>query len=170
MQPDDQGVDRSDYTVVPRTLVFLTREHSDGNQEILLLKGAPNKRLWADQYNGIGGHMEAGETPAASARRELEEETGLRVAALDLSGIVHIALPKPPGIVLFVFVGSAPQGELMASEEGTPIWVERERLATLPLVEDLPELLPRVLAAHDAKEIVYATYYISADGLKTEFN
>ena len=40
--------------LIPRVLIFLTRGES-----ILLLKGATTKRLWADKYNGIGGHADA---------------------------------------------------------------------------------------------------------------
>ena len=58
MGKSDQGVRASKerYTVIPRVLVFFL----DGG-DVLLLKGAPTKRIWANRYNGVGGHVEAGE-------------------------------------------------------------------------------------------------------------
>ena len=162
MRPEDQIGDRDRYRVVPRTLVFLTR----GNQ-VLLLKGAQDKRLWSGKYNGIGGHLEPHESPYASAMRELREETGLYVDNLTLRAIVHVTLPRAPGVMLFVFVGEAPQGEIIASEEGTPEWVDREALATLPLVEDLPVLLPRVLSA---ETVTFAHYTFRDEKLHIEFD
>lgn len=170
MRPEDQDSGPNRYTVVPRTLVFLTRRGPSDREQVLLIKGAPTKRLWAGKYNGIGGHLESGETPLASARRELREETGLQVADLELRGIVHITLPQPPGIVLFVFVGGTSGGEVSASDEGLPVWVDRERIKSLPLVEDLPELLPRLLTAQAANRIVYADYHVTDDGLQMQFS
>ncbi len=128
------------YTVIPRTLIFLQR-----GQEVLLLRGAETKRLWAGRYNGVGGHIEAGESPLESARRELREETGLE-ADLTLRAIIHVTFPHPPGVMLFVFVGEAPPDALPhPSTEGVAEWIAPEQWAQLPLVEDLPQLLPRIL-------------------------
>jgi len=83
MPSSDQGVTRDRYTLIPRTLIFLTR-----GERVLLLKGAPHKRLWADRYNGLGGHIERGEDVLTSARRELAEETGLQCPGLWLCGVI----------------------------------------------------------------------------------
>ena len=72
MPATDQGLNQDRYMLIPRTLIFLTR-----GDNILLIKGAVNKRLWANLYNGIGGHIESGEDILSAARRELTEETSL---------------------------------------------------------------------------------------------
>lgn len=160
MQPDDLHAGLR-YTVIPRVLVFLTRA-----DEILLLHGAPDKKLWAGKYNGLGGHIEPGESPYRAAAREVQEESGLRVETLTLRAVVHVTLPQPPGVIFFVFVGEAPAGDLRPSAEGTPVWVARSALDTLPLVEDLPQLLPRVLAPGP---VVFAHYAFTAAGLRITF-
>jgi 8-oxo-dGTP diphosphatase len=162
MRPEEQRDDRAPYTVIPRTLIFLRREDT-----LLLLKGAPHKRLWAGKYNGLGGHIEPGEAPRQAALREVEEESGLRVEELHLRALVHVTLPRPPGVLLFVFVGISPAGEIRASEEGEPEWIPRGALEDYPLVEDLPELLPRVL---QPGPLLFGTYRFTPAGLEIDFD
>jgi 8-oxo-dGTP diphosphatase len=50
--------------IIPRVAVFLRR-----NDSYLLLKGAPTKRLWANKYNGLGGHIERGEDVLSAAKQ-----------------------------------------------------------------------------------------------------
>jgi len=56
MPKSEQGVTFDRYAIIPRTLIFITREGPSG-LEVLLIKGAPTKRLWANRYNGVGGHV-----------------------------------------------------------------------------------------------------------------
>ena len=131
------------YQAVPRTLCFITH----GN-DLLLLRGAPDKRIWPNQYNGVGGHVEPDEDVYSAARREIREETGLEVRDLRLRGIINIPVDAQSntGILLFVFTAAAAARAVRPSDEGTPEWVPRERLMKLNLVADLPTLLPRLLA------------------------
>jgi 8-oxo-dGTP diphosphatase len=140
MPRKDQGVLHGRYQVIPRTLIFLFRQN-----QVLLIKGSPTKRLWANRYNGIGGHVERGEDILSAARRELFEETGLSPAALSLCGTVMIDVGESAGIALYVFRGDYGCGEIVSSEEGNLEWVELGRVYDLPLVEDLPVLLRMVL-------------------------
>nr|WP_290670488.1 8-oxo-dGTP diphosphatase [Ardenticatena sp.] len=136
------------YTLVPRTLIFLQREN-----DILLLRGAAHK-WFAGRYNGVGGHVEPGETILEAAIREVREETGASPTTLRLRGIVHIT--GTPGVLLFVFTGTI-EGDLHATtDEGTLEWIPRTTLHTVPLVADLHWLLPRIL--DEQREIVYATF------------
>ena len=101
----DQKITPDRYQLVPRVLIFITR-----GEEVLLLKGAPTKRLWANLYNGIGGHVERGEHFLAAAHRELLEETGLpadRLAppGLWLCGLLSVDTGGPTGVGVAIFRG-----------------------------------------------------------------
>jgi len=138
MPVSDQGVSRDRYMLIPRTLIFLRRGDC-----VLLIKGAPHKRLWANKYNGVGGHVERGEDVLSAARRELREETGL-TADLWLCGTVLVETGENPGIGIFVFTGECPQGKPNPSSEGTLEWIPFANVSNLPGVEDLPVLLGRI--------------------------
>jgi 8-oxo-dGTP diphosphatase len=140
MPKSDQGVTTDRYQMIPRSLIFITR-----GDKILLLKGSPNKRIWANRYNGIGGHIERSETILMGAKRELLEETGLVLENLWLCGTVAVDAGEI-GILLFVFRGECPDdARISSSHEGSLEWANIQSVNNLPLVEDLPFLLPRVM-------------------------
>jgi 8-oxo-dGTP diphosphatase len=137
MPQPDQGATKDRYTVIPRTAIFLRRGES-----YLLLKGAPTKRLWANKYNGLGGHVERGEDVLTSAKRELLEETGL-TADLWLCGTLIVDAGEM-GIALYIFSGECDEGEPKPSKEGLAEWIRYDAISGLPVVEDLPVLLEKI--------------------------
>ncbi len=169
MNAGEQGTretGKTRYQAVPRTLIFVTSfSHETGDEEVLLLKGAPTKRLWANKYNGVGGHVEAGESVVAGAQRELAEETGLTGVALTLRGVINIntgvdQFGPRPGVLVFVFVGTTTERALLPGKEGSLQWIPVDALPAYPLVDDLYELLPLVLDGR----FVYGHYQPRADG------
>jgi 8-oxo-dGTP diphosphatase len=159
MPASEQGITLDRYMLIPRTLIFLTR-----GDKILLIRGAPHKRLWANRYNGIGGHIEHGEDIITAAQRELYEETHLTSPDLRICGTIIIDTGQNPGIVLFIITGTCTDAELADSPEGKPEWVAVAGLDTLPLVEDLPTLLPRVLAHSPASPPFAGRYWYDETG------
>ena len=71
---------------------YLTRRTPDGTRQVLL--GRKKKGLGAGNIVGLGGKLEPGESALDAAVREVEEESGLVVAA---SALV------PLGVLTYLF-------------------------------------------------------------------
>jgi 8-oxo-dGTP diphosphatase len=103
----------------------------------------PNAGLW----NGIGGKLNPGEDPYAACIREVSEEAGLHIDHPLLRAVLVISVKSTGDLwVLFTFTATpATPEEVVASEEGELQWVELDALGTLPILPDLPLLLPHIL-------------------------
>ncbi len=89
---------------------------------MLLRKYPPNQGLW----NGVGGHLENGESPHTGCLREIEEETGYTVQELTFRGLLTWqGYEVPPG-GLYVFTAPAPQQEPIQTDEGHLAWKKRD--------------------------------------------
>lgn len=140
MGKEEQGVDRQRYHVVPRTLILMF----DGDA-VLLLKGAPNKKIWAGKFNGLGGHVERGEDALSAAYRELAEESGITDVGLSLCGTILCDVEDDFGVAVFVYKGNVKQRTVQNSQEGELRWVQVRELRPLDLVDDMRVIIPRVL-------------------------
>ena len=168
MGRDDQGVgaSRERYQVVPRTLCFVRHEDA-----VLLLKGAPHKRIWANRHNGLGGHVERGEDLFNATLREVREEAGLEVQDLRLAAIVHADGGDPRlGILFFVFTAWSATTDVVASAEGSLEWHKVDALPVDTMAPDLPIILPRIFALPPGAPPLFLAYcYDDQDRLIIRF-
>lgn len=167
MGANEQGANATEnrWLTIPRTLSFVLN-----GDDVLFMKRAPHKRVFPNRYNGVGGHIERNEDPLTSAKREIKEETGLDVRDLDVCAVYNIDAGETTGIILFVFTAVSDSREVVANDEGTLHWVPRDAIMQLDLVEDLPIILPRILArqAGDLPHFVHVSYD-AADQIQMRF-
>lgn len=143
---------KSRYQVIPRTLIFVFCR-----DRVLLIHGAETKENFPGLYNGLGGHVEHGETIREGAARELFEESGIEGIPLELCGISVDATRAEAGVEVHIFRGEVmSEPALRASSEGTLEWVRREDVATLRAVPDLVPFLERIWDWKRGTPIFYA--------------
>lgn len=154
------------WLTIPRTLCFVTN-----GDDVLLMKRAAHRRVFPNRYNGVGGHVERGEDPLSGARREIEEETGLKVRDLVLRAVYNIDAGAATGIVLFVFTAVSDSRDVIPNDEGTLHWIHRQGIFGLDLVEDLPIILPRILDLKpDAAPVFVHVSYDEFDAIQMRFS
>ncbi len=89
-----------------------------------------------DKWVGIGGKLEAGESPFDCARREIAEETGIIPNDLRYRGIITFVSDLYGTEYMHLFTADGYTGTLAAiCDEGNLEWVEKARIHTLPIWE-----------------------------------
>lgn len=101
------------------TLVYLVKD-----QQVLLLKRHPNKKVLPNVWLGLGGKVEPGESIATGAIREIQEESGLDIHVLNPRGrFVYADLDDHSGGDIHLFTSDNFSGTLITSNrEGELQW------------------------------------------------
>jgi 8-oxo-dGTP diphosphatase len=125
-----------------RTVVVLF--HDD---QLLLLRRAPWKKLFPNRWTGLGGKVEPHELadPTAAALRELFEETDLRpeeVSSFRPRRALLMHKPDEGLLCLLYFTGQTASHRVPACNEGTLAWVAPPELASLDVIDNSAAVLP----------------------------
>jgi 8-oxo-dGTP diphosphatase len=89
-----------------------------------------------DKWIGVGGKIEAGESPFDAARREIFEECALSPDKLDYRGIITFVSDLYGTEYMHLFTSSDFSGEVSYDcDEGVLKWVKKEDIPTLPIWE-----------------------------------
>ena len=100
-----------------------------------------------------GGHVEEGESFAASVIREVWEETGLEISSPHLCGIKHWHNETGRHVVL-LYRADCFHGELRGSSEGDVFWADLALLPQMRLARGMPETI-RLFLEDDLSELCY---------------
>lgn len=111
------------------TLCYLKR---DGHT-LMVYRNKKANDIHEGKWNGLGGKFEPGESPEECARREVLEESGLRIRNPKLHGLLMFPNFKGNDWYVFVFTVREFEGELIDSPEGKLEWIPDQKLTSLNL-------------------------------------
>ena len=125
--------------------VIVFRDH-----EVLLIQRnkEPNKGQWSIP----GGRQMLGETIAEAARRELLEETGVKVDRLLLVDVVDAIIPDGEGKIkyhytLVDYMGQWQSGESRPGDDAKEVrWVRLNQLSSYSLLEKTMNIIQKAAA------------------------
>ena len=125
--------------------VIVFRDH-----EVLLIQRnkEPNKGQWSIP----GGRQMLGETAAEAARRELLEETGVKVDRLLLVDVVDAIIPDVEGKIkyhytLVDYMGQLQSGECRPGDDAKEVrWVRLNELSSYSLLEKTMNIIQKAAA------------------------
>lgn len=109
----------------------------DGKRVLLLQKVRP--AFMAGLYNGVGGHIEEGETPVAAMARECEEEADLRIPEEEWMLLYVIGDEETFEISVF-YAHAQIEKALARTDEPLQIF-DLDEVHRLPLAQDCKEIL-----------------------------
>jgi 8-oxo-dGTP diphosphatase len=120
----------------------------DGEGRILIARRPPGRPL-AGLWEFPGGKVERGESPEHALVRELAEELGIDIAAVDLAPLTFASHAYPDFHLLMpLFLCKRWRGEVVPHEGQELAWVKPKELAAYampPADEPLKALLPKLL-------------------------
>ena len=121
------------------TLCYVKR-----NEHTLMIHRVKKENdMHAGKWNGLGGKLDAGETPEECVIREVLEESGLRIRSPRLHGILTFpGFANEEDWYAFLFTAIEFDGELIDSPEGILRWVPNAELLNLNLWEGDRVFLP----------------------------
>ena len=93
------------------------------HQHLKVLLGMKKRGFGAGKWNGFGGKVGTGETIENAAKRELQEEAGVKVNELTKVGIIDFEFKGNPEILhVHIFKSDSFLGQPRESEEMEPRW------------------------------------------------
>lgn len=101
-----------------------------------------------------GGHVESGESFAASVIREVYEETGLHIESPQLCGIKEWENSDGSRYIVLLYKTNKFSGEIRSSEEGEIFWATREEILSRNMTEHFAQMM-EVFFRDDLSEFYY---------------
>lgn len=114
------------------TLCYIEKDDSF----LMLYRNKKEQDQSQGKWLGIGGKLNAGESPEDCVLREVYEETGLRLTEYSFRGVVTFISDCWEDELMFMFTATDFDGEISGScNEGELAWIKKDKLMELSLWE-----------------------------------
>jgi 8-oxo-dGTP diphosphatase len=114
------------------TLCYLFDKETDST--LMIFRNKKKNDYHEGKWNGLGGKFEPGESPEECAKREIFEESGLKVRSINLKGIITFPMfDGKDDWYVFLFTSDNFEGSLIDSPEGTLDWIPDNKLPEINL-------------------------------------
>ena len=98
---------------------------------LMLHRTKKKKDVNHEKWIGVGGKLEAQESPEECVVREVWEETGLTLQEYQLRGIVTYVSAEWETEYMYVFTSNDFTGELIECNEGDLQWIKKDKVTGL---------------------------------------
>ena len=113
------------------TLCYIEKD----GKYLMLHRIKKKKDINKGKYIGVGGHLEHGESPDDCLKREVKEETGLKLLSYHARGIVTFIYGEDTVEYMHLYTADRFQGKLIECNEGDLVWVDKKDIMDLNLWE-----------------------------------
>ena len=118
------------HRVIDTVTCYLIR----GDEFLLLYRNKKKNDFNKGKYIGVGGHIEAGETPSQAIDREVKEETNLDIVSKELRGLIIFYFDEFEEH-MYLYTSKEYKGEMKECDEGTLRWVNVNNFKNIPMWE-----------------------------------
>jgi 8-oxo-dGTP diphosphatase len=123
------------------TLCYIRDKNSD--KTLMMHRVKKENDMHEGKWNGLGGKLEAGESPEECVIREVKEESGLVINNPIFKGFITFpAFDNYDDWYVFVFTADEFSGKLIDPDEGFLEWIPNNKILDLPLWEGDKIFLP----------------------------
>lgn len=136
--------------MIRSTLCYLEKDGS----YLMLLRNKKKQDCNKGKWIGVGGKFEPGETAEECIRREVLEETGIRLKSMHFYGVVEFRSDTDEDEDMYLFSSKDFEGETDTDKidcnEGSLKWIAKEEIMDLHLWEGDRVFLQKMLQGEDA--------------------
>lgn len=141
----DADTDRQNGNIRLTTLCYIEQD----GKILMLYRNRKKNDQSEGKWLGVGGKIESGESPEDCVRREVSEETGLKLNSVSFRGIVTFVSDIWENEFMFLYTSDEFEGMLNGScDEGELKWVDRDKVLELPAWEGDRYFLEPLLAGN----------------------
>ena len=108
---------------------------SCGERTLMLHRTKKENDENAGKWVGIGGKLEAGESPEDCLVREVYEETGIKLESYSFRGLFTFVSDEWGTEYMCLYTAKTEKEQLCSCSEGDLCWVETKKLEELPMWE-----------------------------------